>query len=826
MRQILLLGHTHHDVGYTNSPRIVDTMHRRIVDHVLDLVDDDPSTGPDAFRWTFEAARPVIEFWRRADAADRARLLAAVEGGRISVTAGYLNMAQLSSDAEIDASYDALTPLRSGGITPRTQQHGDVNGLSWGSVDSMTRVGVRRLLMALNPDHGRPPLEQPSGFWWEGPSGDRIFTWLSTHYGYGEEWGIVDGDVETATARIEAYIARLIERDDYRFDTAIVHAGNDNRWPTTLFLDIVRHWNQAHPEMPMRTATVDQALDELESDPAAESLPVLRGEWADWWSHGHGSTARELSVYREARSFASVASSSLALAALRGEGDTELATVLGYRRGPVRLRSHDEIALDLEAVDEQLLLFAEHTWGSWETYSKPHSVFSHSHWNAKAGFAYAAYDHARDLALEGMFRLAASGGGPAELELVEPGTSILVVNPSPHRRTEPVTVEVKVGTNGVRMATLVADVPPFGMALIPVPESPTEAHPARVIENDMYRMEVDPDRGVVSILDLRSGTELIDRAAVTGLGSIVVDRIPEGSQHPMVTTNPKMFHPDYPGPDAEHHVARGTAEPLVSTTPEWTSITWSSSAPTVPTISSTVRIYHGLDVIDLEVSIVKPENFDPESIFIAFPFTTASPEFVLETAGAAFVADSEQLPDTSKDWYSIQHAVGVRGEGPSIMWTAQDAPLVQLGGIHTGAWARTLDAPVGHIYSWLMNNYHFTNFQARQEGTGVYRYRFASRPDGVSADDVMRAGREGLQRLFAREYAGPWTSAPSPVRLEPAGDLAAEWLPTAEGARLRVRNLLDSALTATISVDASLAATATSISLAPHGVAEVDITTL
>ena len=83
MRQILLLGHTHHDVGYTNSPRIVDTMHRRIVDHVLDLVDDDPSTGPDAFRWTFEAARPVIEFWRRADAADRARLLAAVEGGSI-----------------------------------------------------------------------------------------------------------------------------------------------------------------------------------------------------------------------------------------------------------------------------------------------------------------------------------------------------------------------------------------------------------------------------------------------------------------------------------------------------------------------------------------------------------------------------------------------------------------------------------------------------------------------------------------------------------------------------------------------------------------------
>ena len=47
MKQILLLGHTHHDVGYTNSPRIIDRMHARIVDEVLDLIDANPGTGPD-----------------------------------------------------------------------------------------------------------------------------------------------------------------------------------------------------------------------------------------------------------------------------------------------------------------------------------------------------------------------------------------------------------------------------------------------------------------------------------------------------------------------------------------------------------------------------------------------------------------------------------------------------------------------------------------------------------------------------------------------------------------------------------------------------------
>ena len=35
IRRSLLLGRTHHDVGYTNGPRILDGMHARIVREVL-----------------------------------------------------------------------------------------------------------------------------------------------------------------------------------------------------------------------------------------------------------------------------------------------------------------------------------------------------------------------------------------------------------------------------------------------------------------------------------------------------------------------------------------------------------------------------------------------------------------------------------------------------------------------------------------------------------------------------------------------------------------------------------------------------------------------
>lgn len=790
MRSLFLLGHTHHDVGYTNSPRIVDRMHREIVDRVLDLIDENPDdSDPLAFRWTFEVARPVIAFFERATDAQRARLVDTVERGRVSVTSGYLNMTQLPNEYETDHSYDLLRPLLEAGIAIRTEQHGDVNGIPWGTVESMRRAGVTRLLMALNPDHGRAPFTQPSGFWWEGRSGERIFSWLSTHYGFGEEWGIVDGDMDTALLEIEAYVKVLDGRPDYPFDVAIVHAGNDNRWPTDHFLRVAEAWNAAHPDTLMQVSTVDAALDALEQHPASRTLPVVRGEWADWWSHGHGSTAREVAAYRQARTWTSTAVTTHAVAAIRGENDAELATVLGFRRGPVRLRPDSVFHADVAECREQMLLFDEHTWGAWETFSKPSSTFNRSHWNAKAGFAYAAFDLGRDAAIESAYRLAASGD-PREANVVEPGTSVLVVNASAERRSEPVDVEVKVGANGARMATvLVRDLPPFSATVLPIPDPARSVGSGRSIETQNLRLVVDPDRGITSLLDHRTGLELVDPGARSGLGQVVASVLSDDCDHPMITSDPKCFNPDNPGPSATHVVARGDGEPTLAEGSGWSSISWSSSAPGIPEIVSTARIYDDFDTIDFDVTMVKPATLTPESIFIAFPFAISHPEFLLDTMGAVFRADKDQLPDTSKDWYSIQSCVGVRGEGQSVVWTTPDAPLVQLGDIQTGKWARDLHATTGHIYSWLMNNYHFTNFQASQDGTGTYRYRLEPFGPNISEDEVARAAWRARQALFAREYFGPINVGSTGLAVHADSPVAADLRKVDDGVVLRLRNL-------------------------------------
>ena len=754
IRRLLLLGHTHHDVGYTNSPRIIDGMHAEIVGEVLRLAVEDTggAEDPDRFRWTFEVARPVLNFLRSATPAEADRLRDLVADGTLSVTGGYLNLTQLPDLPEFEAAYRSLQTIRDAGIPVRTEQHGDVNGIAWGAADAMLDAGIDRLVMALNPDHGRAPREQPSVFWWEAPSGRRVFTLLSTHYGFGEEWGIVDGDAELAEQRILAFVERLDTREDYPFDTAVVHAGNDNRWPTALFTRVVRHWNQRHPDRPMETATIDTAMNALAAQAPAE-LPVLRGEWADWWSHGHGSTAREVAVYREARRFARSARAAFRLAAERGEGTPALATVLGYRRGPVRLRDEAELAASFERVDEDLLLFGEHTWGSWETYSKPHSNFSHSHGNAKAAFAYSAWDWARDLNVEALYRLAASGDAPSQAE------GVLVANLSDRPRREAVEAEVEGLEAGERRrVTLVADIPPSSVAVLPVPAPEPRPQSGTTVEAGPFRATVDPARGgVVSLLDRSTGRELVDVQAPHGLGAVVTETVTAIGRAHAIFDDPKNFNPDFPGPEFERRHAASSEAPLVVRTDAYARIHWSTVIPGELTATHTLTLFRDLDDIDLAVRIAKPERFGPESVFVAFPFAVDEPEFLLETAGVVFAADREQLPDTSKDWYSIQHAIGVRSADGStaILWGTVDAPLVQLGGFHTGEWARTLKAPAGHLNSWVMNNLHFTNFQARQEFTGTLHYRFRPAPATGLREATAQYGADLALPLQARAYAGP-----------------------------------------------------------------------
>jgi alpha-mannosidase len=791
LAEVLLVPHSHHDVGYTHTPHHVLRLHALSVGEAIRLCNEPAADPRAAFRWTLEVTRPLLDFLREADAPTVDALRRLVADGRLSVTGGYLHMTQLVGHEELVRMYEPVARVRRLGIPVRVVQHGDINGLPWGTVPAMRRAGLETLVMAMNPDHGRAPLEQPSAFWWEGPDGSRVLVWLSIHYGYGEEWGIIDGDLDVAEVRLLELAARLERRSDYPLDAMLVHAANDNRWPATGALDVVRGWNRRHPELPMRTVTIDEAMDRIRPQAEAASLPVLRGEWADWWAHGHGSSAREVAVAREARSLARAGEAAWALARLEDGVHHRVARVMGWSRGPVTFRDEEEVTPSLDRLYDQLLLFEEHTWGAHESIARPDSTFTHGHWNAKAGFAYAAHEEARGLFDEGLQRLGSGlpDGG---------GRSVIVFNPIARERRDVVTVRV----DGTERVLVLPDLPPLGISVLPIPpavEVPVET--GAVIRNDRYEIRVNPAAGgIVGLLDRRLGWDAVDPSAPAPLGALLYEEVEPGSEHPMVRLHRRHFRPETPGPRLLRTVARGTAAPLIERGPGWTAISWQVSGPRLPRVRGRATLYDALDHVDLELALTKEENRDPEGVYVSFPFALAPPTFLLETGGAVFQAGAEQLPGSCHDWYSVQHAIGVSDGVRSVLWATREAPLVQVGGLRAGTWSRTLEAPTGHLYAWLMNNFYFTNFKAEQGGNTRFHFRLATRAGEIERPAVRDWGERAALAPVARVREGFAAGAACWLRVDPpeASVQALALDPDGRSVRLRLQSLAPAPVTATL----------------------------
>jgi hypothetical protein len=202
----------------------------------------------------------------------------------------------------------------------------------------------------------------------------------------------------------------------------------------------------------------------------------------------------------------------------------------------------------------------------------------------------------------------------------------------------------------------------------------------------------------------------------------------------------------------------------------------------------------------LDVQLKKPIVEAYESLHVVFPFALAQPDFLLETAGAVYQAEAEQLSDTCKDWYSIQNAIGIGNPNGGVLWGTMDAPLVQLGGLQTGKWARTLDAPRGLVSSWLMNNLHFTNFQATQEGSGRYRYQFELLAEAPDHAQVREYGHRVQLPLQARvvPHAPGWDQN-SGLSVSPTTVLAEPLINAAGEVWIKLRNISAEPVTAVVS---------------------------
>jgi hypothetical protein len=139
-----------------------------------------------------------------------------------------------------------------------------------------------------------------------------------------------------------------------------------------------------------------------------------------------------------------------------------------------------------------------------------------------------------------------------------------------------------------------------------------------------------------------------------------------------------------------------------------------------------VRLYNTTKKVELCYSMEKKQVTDPEAVYVAFPFSLDSATFHCEVAGGTMVPGKEQLEGSSSDWLGIQNFVALRNDKAMVIMTSPEIPLVMLGDINLGKFARVANPQTPTVYSWVLNNYWTTNFRAYQEGELKWSYGLTS----------------------------------------------------------------------------------------------------
>jgi hypothetical protein len=758
--QIYFVQHSHTDIGYTRPQSEILAEHMRYIDYALDYCDQTDNMPDDAkFRWTCESAWVTREYLRTRPSSQIERLLKRIKEGRIEVTGMYANMAEISDE---NLMYDFLQPLKEFnhlGIPVKTAMQDDVNGIAWCMPDYFKNTGVKYLIMGINETRSIRPFDKPTVFWWESLSGARLLAFRGDHYMTGNFFGL-----ESQTFHPENMLWHIADLDNrgYPFDRiGIQFSGyfTDNAPPSTAACEIIKQWNEKYEYPKLRLAVAGEFMEYVEKNYATK-LPVYRNAWLDWWTDGFGSTSRETAEIRKTQNMKQV-----------DEGLFVMISMMGGELSPALEQKMDHIS-------ENAIFFDEHTCGADESISHPYSENSTKQWLQKGAYAWEALKRVTLLNEEALARfqpflkkadfpviyvvnsMGWSRSGHVQLfidyEVMPVEKKVKIIDLSTSKEVPAQVLNKR--REGAWWVLEVNDVPALGHKAFKI-ELTDESVPAEIVsnteilENQFYKLTVDKTSGAIrSLFDKELNQELIDPENPYHIGQLVHETSEKRDVPPFLRTTVSNVK-----------VEKGVSGVV------WESIRISSDLDGFEKgiegkpegIDLEVRLYHNVKKVEFKYMARKLIYTDPEALYVAFPFSLPDSRIVFETIGGT-LTQGEQLPGSSSDWNVAQNFVSVRGKQGQIIIVSNEVPLWQFSDFNMGKFERYPKQGKPWLYSWVMNNYWFTNFRAYQEGAFSWSYQLTSTADTTNTYATQYAW--GERNIFlARTFPAGTNELAEPV---------------------------------------------------------------
>ena len=761
IQEIYILHHTHVDVGYTDTQPVVADQHVQYIDLALDYCGQTDDYPEDArFRWINEFSWPVVRFLEERPGREE-ELFERLRQGRMELCGLFLDPTELYDRRSLEeALRPALELAARGEFDLTTVMTTDIPGQGWSLADIIVEEGLAYLSVSPNSMVSKPvEVERP--FYWIGPDGGRVLVWLTDWrngwYGEGHVLGFPQG-LEVARENVTQYV-KLIESEGYPWHALALHMAADNQPPFEGLSDLVTAWNEEADLPRMRIATNREFFERM-VQLHGDEFPSHRAAWPDWWSEGLGSAAYETGLSRETHA---ILHRIEALQAHLGDG------------------------VDLWPIFEDLLFFDEHTWGCQSMALNPHSFMSRATWTHKSAHIYRAYDAARRLEAELGAALAPAADAEdaqkldyrdATLHSAEPGaTRVTVCNPLTDEYHGPVALAgfgadvnelsgAEKPPTPVQHSQATALAEPGAWAVLSVAPGDVQHLWSRAarsdsaagvetadlsVQNEFYRLCFSQEGRVTSLVDLQTDNELLDTRAPWGFAETIHESISGDTDRDAVW---EKGYTEIPygkrRTDAPFHrvgALKTGGVVAVEKGPVFESFTRHSELPFVRCLEAEIRLFKGLKRIDVCIRLDKQACEAYESLYVAFPFDLREPRGFVHSCGAVFEAEREQLPGTCRDYYAVEHFAALQGRERWAALCPVQAPLVQLGEITFGRWADQLRINRGCMYSWLTNNFWYTNFPGYQLGRLESSFALTTGTgelDVAAAEALGRANRVGL----------------------------------------------------------------------------------
>ena len=735
--------HAHLDIGYTDYQPKVAEVHSRNVDKLLSYIPQHPNMD-----FSLDGSWIVQNYMGSRTAAAQKQFFDLARAGRIGVPAQYANLLTgYASLEELIRSTDFSYSLhRSEGIPFDYANITDVPSQTWSYPSVLNALGVKYFAAAANSDRGPILLygrwNTKSPFWWEGPDGSKVLMAYTRQYSQMYFTCGLPPQMANCEQSIPTFLEQF-EAPGYKPDTVLMYGSQFEN--TDLQLgesDFVEKWNAAYAFPKFVITTFPQYFQYIDKKYGPQLATVV-GDGGPYWEDGFGSDAKFTAIDRDNQQRATSA-----------EKLSTIATFTDPTLAPPRKL--------IASMWRNLILYAEHTFDSWDSVYRPDSEEAKRQLATKNEYVREEQQDVDSLAERSLSQIAN--------EIHMPSGTFVVFNTLSWQRNglvtldldngsaiqeypsmKPVAVEVIRKDNGFdRVRFLASDVPAMGYKCYKFVTEDTKSaalaaqkpQQTNVMENAFYRVTVDASTGAVaSIFDKQLNKEMADATSpykfdqylyVSGGGEGETQIVYLQKSLPVAKLTIK------PSTDGRVIGVHKTAYGQV--------LTVESRDVHTPSIQTDIILFDNEKKIEFVNRFNKEAVNGKEAVYFAFPVAVNPPDFSYEIQNGWVDPSQNMLKGAGLEWFSVRHWVNVTNGDLSAAIVPVDAPLVTLGDINRGVWPETFEPKTSTVFSYALNNYWHTNYRAEQGGDFTFRYVFTSGPQ-LSQAYMARLGRESMTPL-------------------------------------------------------------------------------